>query len=432
MSTLWLLWVGLTALLLMSAAINISLRSRTFLSVAHRLEEMGRDDDLRWLTKVRERLGVSAATLRTATSLGILLACVEICELWGLASAWRDAVAFGIAFLSILIFGVAVPSALGKHLAGPLILSALPLLRTFHAIAGPFLFWVDAVDTIVRRLSGVPERTPEIEADHVEREILSVVSEGELQGAVDGQEKEMIQSVMAFGDTEASEIMTPRTDFVAIKADTTLADIKKIIAKHGHSRIPVYDETIDNILGVLYIKDLLIQPESEQFNLKKMLRTVPFVPHDKPVDDLLQEFRDEKVHMAIVLDEYGGTMGLVTIEDILEELVGEIEDEFEDSEPSPVERIDEQTADVDARMHIDDVNDALNIDLPEDDDYDTLGGFVFSTLGRIPLVGERCNHGNICISVIDAEPRRINRLRVHVAVESTETNETAGDNGDGQ
>jgi CBS domain containing-hemolysin-like protein len=425
-STIWLIWGGLTVLLFLSAAINLSLRSRTFLPVAQRLEMVGRMADLRWLTDVRDRLSMATATLRTGVSLGILLVCVEIWEGAAFADVWRDTAAFGMAFVTIMIFGVSIPSGISKYLAGPMIANAMPLLRVMHMFLSPLLLWVDVVDVIIRRLAGAPERTAEFAADHAEREILSVVSEGEMQGAVDEQERQMIKSVMELDDTEASEIMTPRTDFVALPSTASLEDVRRAIAEHGHSRIPVYEGSIDDIVGVLYVKDLLLLDDPKGFDLVSMLRHVPFVPHDKPVDELLQEFRERKVHMAFVLDEYGGTMGLVTIEDILEELVGEIEDEYETTEASPIERIDENTVEVDARMHIYDLNDALNINLPEDDDYDTLGGFVFSTLGRIPKVGERCDHENIQISVIDAEPRRVNRLRVVVPPSPS----PAGANGD--
>lgn len=145
------------------------------------------------------------------------------------------------------------------------------------------------------------------------------------------------------------------------------------------------------------------------------MRKVFFIPESKLVRDLLREFQAQKLHIAVVLDEYGGTAGLVTIEDILEELVGEIRDEYDPAAPAELKRIDENTAEIDARMRIDDLNDQFNIELPEDEDYETLGGFVFSRMGKIPKVGERCEHNNIAIQVIAAEPRRITRLRLSIA-----------------
>ena len=225
----------------------------------------------------------------------------------------------------------------------------------------------------------------------------------------------MIESVIEFGDTDVGEIMTPRTDIVAIDKNASLADAKQLIADEGHSRIPVFEETIDNILGVLYAKDLLPFADNDDFEVARVMRSAPYIPDSKPVDELLQEFNDRKVHIAIVLDEYGGTAGLVTIEDILEELVGEIADEYEDAEPDPIQRIDDQTVEVDARVRVDVLNHELDLTLPEHDDYETIGGLVFSSLGRIPQVGETCSLDNVRISVLDAEERKINRLRLEIA-----------------
>jgi CBS domain containing-hemolysin-like protein len=149
------------------------------------------------------------------------------------------------------------------------------------------------------------------------------------------------------------------------------------------------------------------------------MRKVPFVPEAKRISDLLAELRQQKVHLAIVLDEYGGTAGLVTIEDILEEIVGEITDEYEEPEPDPIHRVADNALEVDGRVHIDEINEELGVELPEGDDYDTIGGFVFTSMGKIPATGEEMWHGNVRLKVIDAEERRINRLRVEVVPDKT-------------
>ncbi|MEK7755994.1 MAG: hemolysin family protein, partial [Planctomycetota bacterium] len=261
-------------------------------------------------------------------------------------------------------------------------------------------------------------------ADELEQEILDVVSEGELHGAVDEEEKEMIESVIELGDTRVVEIITPRTEIAALPAEADLATVLEMIRSKGHSRIPVYEETIDTILGVLYAKDLLGRAEEGPFQLRSVMRKALFIPESKLVRDLLREFQKQKVHIAIVLDEYGGTAGLVTIEDILEELVGEIADEYETTAPATFKRIDETTFEVDAGMRIYDLNDQLNVMLPDDRDYETLGGFVFSTMGKIPKVGECCQFANVGIQILAAEPRRITRLLVKVTP-TQESKETA-------
>ncbi len=240
------------------------------------------------------------------------------------------------------------------------------------------------------------------------------MSEGERHGAVDEEEKEMIESVIELSDTRVEEIMTPRTEVVAIPKDADLDNVLETIRAKGHSRIPVYDETIDTILGVLYAKDLLQKEANAPFDLTTTMRKAFFIPESKLVRDLLREFQEQKLHIAVVLDEYGGTAGLVTIEDILEELVGEIRDEYDPTAPVEIKRLDEHTVEVDARMRVDDLNDQLDIELPEDGDYETIGGFVFSRMGKIPKIGERFEHDNIGIDVIAAEPRRITRLRLSV------------------
>ena len=270
----------------------------------------------------------------------------------------------------------------------------------------------------------MPRRDARSHADELEQEILKLVSEGEMHGVVDEEEKEMIESVIDLRDNPGAEaIMTPRTEIVAAEKGCTLEEIKQLIAEKGHSRIPIYEETIDKVLGVIYAKDLLQLDGSEPFDATKKMRPALFIPETKLLRDLLHQFQEQKVHMAVVLDEYGGTAGLATFEDILEELVGEIVDEYESDESAPIRRIDEQTVEVDARMRIDDLNDELDVELPEDEDYETIGGFVFSTLGRIPKVGERCTHENIGIQVIAAEPRRVTRLRLKISPANGEKTE---------
>ena len=224
----------------------------------------------------------------------------------------------------------------------------------------------------------------------------------------------MIENVLDLDETTAEEIMTPRTDMVAINIDDDLNGVLDTITSAGHSRIPVYEENIDKIIGLIYAKDLLGQvgKKHEEFELRSMIRKPYFVPETKPLRDLLHEFQNQKLHIAVVLDEYGGTAGIVTIEDILEELVGEIVDEYEKTPPETVKKVDDTTIEVDARMYIDEVNSEFELNLPEDEDYDTLGGFVFSHLGYIPKTGESFEYENVKFTIAAAEPRNIKRVRI--------------------
>jgi CBS domain containing-hemolysin-like protein len=208
--------------------------------------------------------------------------------------------------------------------------------------------------------------------------------------------------------------MTPRTDIIAIEINDDLTTVLEAIRDKGYSRIPVYEGTIDHIIGLIYAKDLLteIGRDPGAFTLRDKLRPAYYVPETKLLRNLLHEFQTQKLHIAVVLDEYGGTAGIVTIEDILEELVGEIADEYEQTPTEMFRKIDEQTFEVDARMYIDDANSELDIELPDEEDYDTLGGFVFSHLGYIPKVGDRFDYGPLTISVTAAGPRAVKRLRI--------------------
>jgi len=199
-------------------------------------------------------------------------------------------------------------------------------------------------------------------------------------------------------------------------------DARDRILKEGLSRVPVFEGTLDNIVGILYAKDLLpflniaggTAGDDEKMQLRRILRPALFVPRTKPLRDLLREFRIQQVHMAVVLDEYGGTSGLVTTEDIVEEIVGSIADEYERPAPDELKRLDGRTAEVDARMNIPDLNRALGLALPEDGDYQTIGGFVLSTLGVIPVKGDALEHEGLRITVLDAETRRIKKLRLEL------------------
>jgi CBS domain containing-hemolysin-like protein len=208
--------------------------------------------------------------------------------------------------------------------------------------------------------------------------------------------------------------MTPRTDIIAININDDLQAILETIISAGHSRIPVYEENIDTIVGLIYAKDLLseIGKSPGGFNIHEKMRKPYFIPETKLLKDLLHEFQNKKLHIAVLLDEYGGTTGIVTIEDILEELVGEIVDEYEEIPPESIKRIDDNTFEVDARIYIDDLNNEFELELPEDEDYDTVGGFVFSHLGYIPKAGETFEYGNVSFTIAAAETRRIKRIKI--------------------
>ncbi len=415
----WDIFFGVLTLggLTLFSTLNLALRLPSRVRIAERFEEGGRRDDLEAFVAVRPQHLIATAVLRTvATLLLFLLVFVVNDAARTPRSSMELAVACALLLLLILVFGVAIPNAWAKYAGETLVFHSLPLLAAVRILCFPVIIFLLWFDPLVRRLAGVPMRDAKSYAGELEQEILSVVSEGERHGAVDEQEKEMIESVIELTDTRVEEIMTPRTDIVAVPKDGDLTTVLETIRAKGHSRIPVYDETIDTVLGVLYAKDLLLRDEGRPFELAAAMRKVPFIPESKFVRELLREFQAQKLHIAIVLDEYGGTAGLVTIEDIIEELVGEIDDEYDPSAPAELRRIDDQTVEVDARMRIDDLNDQLDLKLPEDEDYETIGGFVFSRVGKIPKAGDQYDADGVTIQVTEAEPRRINRLRLQMPI----------------
>ncbi len=413
----WVFGVGAASITVATvwSALNFSLRLPSRARIAEQFEKVGRTGDFDGFLRLRPAYTLATAIVR---SIGETVLWVDVFYYAGVFSAelsWvRIVEAAAAAWLLSLVSVVAIPSSWAKYSGGWLVARMLPVLTVTRWSTHPLAIALGWFDPLIRRLAGAPIRDAKSHADEFEQEILHAVSEGELHGAVDEEEKEMIESVIELTDTRVEEIMTPRTDIVALPNDTDLDGVLTAIREVGRSRIPVFDETIDSITGVLYTKDLLRRSDAAPFNLAGIARKALFIPESKHVRDLLREFQSQKVHIAIVLDEYGGTAGLVTIEDIVEELVGEIVDEYEKEGPVELKRIDAHTVDVDARMRIDELNDELDIELPEDGDYETIGGLVFSTLGKIPDVGEACEHDNIAIRVLAAEARRITRVRLKI------------------
>jgi CBS domain containing-hemolysin-like protein len=321
---------------------------------------------------------------------------------------------FIIAMAIFSIFSLAIPHAWAKY-AGEKILSRTYRLLTLFAIAAsPVLYIFKLYDGLVRRLAGIAETTPEEQQEEKQEEFLTGLEQRRTEGVLDKEEQEMIENVLELSSSTADEIMTPRTDIVAVEVNSDLQKVLETTTVAGHTRVPVYEDNIDNIIGLVYAKDLLteIGRDPADFKLRDKMRTAYFVPETKPLRVLLHEFQNQKLHIAVVLDEYGGTAGIVTLEDILEELVGEITDEYEETPPEPIKQIDQNTIDVDARTSIDDVNDEFELSLPEDEDYETIGGFVFSRLGYIPKTNESFDYENLKFTIASAEARKIKRIKI--------------------
>jgi len=409
-----LFWVvvGSTVLSCFFSLTGIALRSFRRVQLEEAFEGRNAAKRLETLERNLRALRLTAALCGALINLVLVVALVRLFD--SRMTFWRAFGAVGAAGAIIAIFGVAIPHAWAAH-AGEKVLSAtLGVLMALRWALCPVTAVMQAFDLPIRRLSGAGEETDE-NGDNAKQEILQAASEGQAEGAVDAEELHMIESVMEFGETQAGEIMTPRTDIFALPAETPWDQAVAKIVEAGHTRVPVYEGDIDNIVGVLYAKDMLkFTGDSKPPNVKGILRKCYFVPETKPLDSLLTDFKARKVHVAVLLDEYGGTAGLVTIEDIIEEIVGDISDEYDEEAPASMKLLDERTAEVDGRFYIDELNDGLGLNLPEDEDYDTVAGLVFSELGHIPTVGETLEAHGARFTVLAGDERKITSLRVEV------------------
>lgn len=424
-------WLAGSAALVLAMAARTAVGSLVVYSRS-RLEEIcsrrGREDRLGEILRHDDAVAVAVDSLGVlSVAVLLILAGSGLREMLVPGPKQLDAIPFVVRFLGVLIgLGggllatlVWIPRSIANVWAEPFLFYFWPVLEALRKVLAPLLAVADAWDLIVRRLAG---RTTEPDSEFFGDEIRTVFNEGEREGLLAEEEREMIESVIELRDADVAEIMTPRTDMVSIHASASLEEARQIILEAGHSRIPVHRESRDDVIGILYAKDLLPylgHSEKEKPSLEEVVREPLYVPETKGLASLLQEFRQKRVHMAIVLDEYGGVAGLVTIEDILEEIVGEIVDEFDKALEEPLRQLGPGVVEIDARLHIDELNEALHLNLPEDADFDTVGGFVFSEMGRIPEAGEQFTHENVRFTILDAGKRTIERIRVEVEQKSS-------------
>jgi len=248
------------------------------------------------------------------------------------------------------------------------------------------------------------------ETENIEKEIQQLIDEGEQRGLISEDEGEMIQGIFSFRDTIAREIMVPRTDAVFATAETKIPDIIQLIIQSGHSRIPIYQDSIDNIIGTVHAKDLLSHCGLADLDVRSIVRAPYFIPETKKISEVLKDLRDNKSHLAIVVDEYGGTAGILTLEDIIEEIIGDVMDEY-DAEQKLIVEHEDGSISVNARLDVEELEDYLNVELPEGK-FESVGGFVISLLGNVPSVNERLTFSNLELVIEAASSRKIERIRI--------------------
>lgn len=311
-----------------------------------------------------------------------------------------------------LIVGDLVPEAIASSRADALAPWAIYPMRLLIWLLTPV---VSLMILVSRWLAGIFGSSDKVNVV-TEEELMTMLDASEKEGGIENAEKEMIYSVLEFGDKLVREVMVPRIDIIALEIDTTLSAARSVFVESGHSRIPVYEDNIDNIKGLLYAKDLLRLDGSQADKpIRDLMRKPFFVPESKRADVLLKELRANKVHMALVVDEYGGIAGLVTIEDLIEEIIGDIQDEYDIHEEAEYTQLGPDLYLIDAGMNLSDVNDLLEVELPTEDS-DTLGGFLFTEFGHVPDVGETLEYGELTFRIESLDGRRIRKVRVTRAV----------------
>lgn len=312
-----------------------------------------------------------------------------------------------------LVLGELFPKRVALNNSEKIAMMVVKPILFFSKATLPFVKMLTFSSNVLLRLFGI--NSEDLEEKVSEEEIRMMINVGEEAGVINITEKEMIDGIFQFDDTLAKEIMTPRTNVFAIDIDTPFNELVDKVLEEQYSRIPVFEEDIDNIIGVLYMKDLFVRlrhSEIDTTDIRQLLRPAYFVPETKNIDTLFKELQNTKNHMAMLIDEYGGFSGVVTIEDLIEEVMGNIFDEYDDNDDY-IKKIDQNTYLVDGLVSINEINEALNLELPSDN-YDTIGGFVIDLMGSIPKENETpvIEHENIVFKIEKVDEKRIDKLKI--------------------
>ena len=331
----------------------------------------------------------------------------------GVASTLALVVVTGVLTLFTIVFGELVPKQIGLAHSERVAFTFSRLIEVLGRLFAPLVAFLTIVTRSISRLFRA-----DVTADEriSSEELRLIIEQGGEQGVLEAEEEQMIHAVIELGEQRVHEVMVPRTDMVTLSGTVTFEEAIETIVAEGHSRIPVYEESIDEIVGILYAKDLLpflVRSNGDRPELRTLLRTPVFVPESMTVDDLLHELQRRKVHLAIVLDEYGGTAGLVTIEDLIEEIVGEIQDEYDVEEPMIVRLSDDEVR-VDGRAAVDDLQDLFDttFGLEDEDEYDTVGGLIYHRIGGIPKPGDEVRVDGLLLTVESTDGRRVGKVLV--------------------
>ncbi len=409
-----LLWVVLSLVAsiffaMLREALERSLPSRTLAPV----EDRARRARLEASLVHSDRLASSAVLLLLASQIGFALSLAEL--LFDAGSGGRRELALTLALAVPLL--VLVTRGLSRALAASplgdaLLRSFLPTFGWLELPLRPFSAAVVSFEHAARRGFDLPATA---QSRRIVEGLREAIEDAGREGDLDETEREIIENVVTFRDEAVASIMTPRTEVHGVERSTPLREALRIAAQAGHSRLPVYAETLDSVVGILSVRDclkLISEEGLDGHELSELVRPATFVPETKRVFELLGDFRRQNLHMAVVLDEYGGTAGIVTLGDVLYELVGDLPDENEDSEPVGIRRTATGAYEIDAAERVSDVNAELDLELPEDQGYETLGGFVLAELGHFPSPGESFERHGLRLTVTRASDRRVLEVRL--------------------
>lgn len=326
-------------------------------------------------------------------------------------------IATGVLTVLILIFGEITPKNLATVYSKPFALFYAYPIRILSVILTPVIWLLDKLCTFIYWLLRVDSKNAGKQM--TESELRTIVNVSHEDGVIEGEEKDMITNVVDFGDSIAKDVMIPRADMTMTSVEDSYDDVVKLFMEEQYSRLPVYEENKENVIGILYMKDLFFYRETKKaepettFDIRRVMREPYYVYEYQKTSGILEELRKESMSIAIVLDEYGTAAGMITLEDLLEEIVGEIRDEYDDYEEEVIKQISENQYDVDGSAKLDDVNDALELSLASED-YDSVGGYVIELLDHLPETGEEVQKGNVRFRVLEADKARVERVRITI------------------
>jgi len=317
---------------------------------------------------------------------------------------WDETIVWAVITFNLLLFGEIIPKVLFRKFAHSIVLIAMYPIRFFHFILNPVIWLANSTASLVLNIFGI--NFERVKLFFSKEDVLILMNEGKAEGVIEDEEHRIISKVLELPETLVREAMIPRTQMEAVNDKTSISKLRTLMSEKGFTKIPVYKEHIDNVIGIVFMYDLF----SDVQNIKEIIKPVAYTPENKKCNELLQEFKKSNISVAVVIDEYGGTAGLVTTEDLVEELLGEI-DETTQSGINSIKKINKITWLIDATESIEVINDQLNLDLPEDD-YETISGLILSQLGRIPVVGEQMVMQRCRIVIANAANNRIESVRI--------------------